>query len=573
MTGGILNLLSHSIYNDVLIGNPSLSFFKFKYTKYSDFGLQRFCTYCSSSSHDLRLNEDTVLQFKLPKYGDLLLDSTLCIDLPDIYSPLYNPSILTNNKWIGYEYKWIEDIGTQMIRSIEIVCGQKIIQSYSGSYLSASANRDLSYEKKRLFNEMSGNVKELYDPSNAHDRVNAYPSTYYQVDENNNSIKMEPSIRGRKLSIPLHTWYSKNTTCALPVKQLLNIPLYINITIRPIYELCRVRDIRNTLHNHPYIQPDMTNEIFQMYRFLQPPPSREINSLSDSYINKTQTWNTNAHIISTYCFLSQEEAILFTNTSQHYLIKEIVEHKIYNIVGTQKIRLPNSKGLVSNWMFFLQRNDVSLRNEWNNYTNWPYSTIPSNIIWAPSIISHSYPDPGLTVSNDKKNNIYGPGVNYRSDESMENTGLYITDKYYEGNHKTILQNIAIYFDGIVREDLHLSNVYNYIEKYNRTNGYLTDDIYSYNFALNASSTDTQPSGAINISYFKRIEIEIQTFIPAIDNTTTVPFYIRCDTVGNPVEVTRKKPWDIYEYHYNFILYEEKYNIVTIHDGVVSTMMI
>jgi hypothetical protein len=35
-------------------------------------------------------------------------------------------------------------------------------------------------------------------------------------------------------------------------------------------------------------------------------------------------------------------------------------------------------------MFFLQRNDVNQRNEWSNYTDWPYEDhIPSNIEIGP----------------------------------------------------------------------------------------------------------------------------------------------------------------------------------------------
>lgn len=563
MTGGKLNLSSHSIYNNVLIGNPSKSFFKFKYNKYSDFGLQRFKINCLSSNSSLRLNEDTVLLFTIPKYGDLLMDSTLSFELPDIWSPLHNPTLLTNNKWIGYEFKWIEDIGTQMIKNIEILCGSKIIQTYSGTYLSLCNDRDLSTEKKTIFNNMTGNCKELYDPANAYSRCNAYPSAYYQIDENNNSITPEPSIRGRILYIPLNTWYSKNSNSAFPLKSLRNLEIQIKITIRPIFELFRVRDINNNNNFNPYIRPDMTNEIYQMYRFLQPPPSIYIDTDSNSYINKDQSWDNNAHIISTYCFLSDEESTLF-NSSQSYLIKEIVEHKIFNVIGTQKIRLPNSKGLVANWMFYLQRNDISLRNEWNNYSNWPYSALPSNIIWAPSAL--------IDDKNKKKPILYGPGLNYTSNNVMENTGLYITDKYYNGNHKNILHNIGIILDGIVREDLHHSGVYNYIEKYNRFSGNIKDGVYLYNFALYSSDIDCQPSGAINLSFFNRIELEINTFLPDVDKSYTVPFYIECDSVGNAIEVTRKKPWEIYEYHYNFVLFEEKYNIVTISNGEINLMM-
>jgi hypothetical protein len=39
--------------------------------------------------------------------------------------------------------------------------------------------------------------------------------------------------------------------------------------------------------------------------------------------------------------------------------------------------------MVSSWMWFLQRNDVNMRNEWSNYTNWAYNNLPRNVINAP----------------------------------------------------------------------------------------------------------------------------------------------------------------------------------------------
>jgi hypothetical protein len=57
---------------------------------------------------------------------------------------------------------------------------------------------------------------------------------------------------------------------------------------------------------YPYIQPDFNSDHFQMYRFLQAPPSVDISR--SKYTNKISTWNADIHLLSTYCFLSEEEA-------------------------------------------------------------------------------------------------------------------------------------------------------------------------------------------------------------------------------------------------------------------------
>ena len=93
------------------------------------------------------------------------------------------------------------------------------------------------------------------------------------------------------------------------------------------------------------------------------------------------TWNADIHLLSTYCFLSKEETQKFAAEDHVYLIKDVYEHKYENITGTKKIKL-ETNGMIASWMWFLQRNDVNLRNEWSNYTNWPYHNLPSNITLA-----------------------------------------------------------------------------------------------------------------------------------------------------------------------------------------------
>ena len=83
--------------------------------------------------------------------------------------------------------------------------------------------------------------------------------------------------------------------------------------------------------------------------------------------------------MTTQCFLDNQERSLFANNSQDYLIKEVYEYNFERVNKSNKVSL-ESNGLVSNWMWFSQRDDVYKRNEWSNYTNWPYENIiPNNL--------------------------------------------------------------------------------------------------------------------------------------------------------------------------------------------------
>jgi hypothetical protein len=468
------------------------------------------------------------------------MDTYIVVTLPDIWSPFYHPNPSNANTWTPYEFRWISDLGTNMIEEITINCGSLTIQKYTGQYLAAMVDRDFSAEKKQLFNAMTGNVPELNDPANGFGRSNTYPSAFYTGAAGG----AEPSIRGRNIYIPINTWFTLDSRCAFPLISLQYNELSISVTLRPIQELFQVRDVFDVENNLPYIQPDFNKQQFQMYRFLQTPPS--VNISPEKYQNKINTWNADVHLMATYCFLSKEERQLFAGEDQVYLVKDVFEYKFENITGSKKVKLM-SNGMVANWMWFLQRNDVNLRNEWSNYTNWPYKSVPSDITEAPDKSS----DPAFTSGP-----LYNP--------NGENTGFFYTGNFFTGNRKEILETMGILLNGDYRENILTRGIYDYIEKYTRTQGFAKEGLYCYNFCLNTSPFEYQPSGAINLSKFKNIELEITTYVPNLDAVNS-SFNIVCDQNGNAIGIN-KQNWRLYEYNFNLTLYEERYNILSFVGG-------
>lgn len=562
MAGGLMNIVSVGNVNVILTGDPKKTFFKCTYAKYTNFGLQKF-RIDYDGLRDLRLTEPSVFTFKIPRYAELLMDTYVCITLPDIWSPIYQPvsvdesSNNNNSQWVPYDFRWIENLGTHMIREITITCGSLTLQKYTGEYLASVVERDFNGEKKRLFDTMSGNIPELNNPSNAFGRQNTYPSAFYT----DNIVGAEPSIRGRNLYIPINTWFTLDSRCAFPLISLQYNELIISVTFRPIQEIFKVRDVLDPINNFPYVQPDFTQQQFGMYRFLQTPPSVNLDPIN--YENKTLTWNADIHLLSTYCFLSEQERELFASQEQVYLVKDVYEYNFQNITGSKVVQL-QSNGMIANWMWFMRRSDAFLRNEWSNYTNWPYNTLPQNIGIAPSFTD--FMDPS---NNIIRNNVaYGPGKNPPSVDYPygKDTGLYYSGNFTTQNRKEILETMAIKLNGDYRENSFTRGVYDYIEKYTRTQSFAKEGIYCYNFCLNTSPFEYQPSGAINLSKFKTIELEITTYVPTITQSTDPnTFNIICDNSGNIIGV-RKQNWQLYDYNYDLVLFEERYNVLTFIGG-------
>jgi hypothetical protein len=565
MAGGLLNLISEGANNVIIHGGPSQkTMFRATYNKITNFGLQKF-RIDYDGLRDLRLSEESKFSFKIPRYAELLMDTYIVITLPHIWSPIYHPCAQTNYQWSPYEFNWIHDIGTNIIKQVEIVCGNYTLQRYSGNYLGAMVERDFSATKKDLFNEMTGNVNELNAPRNANGRSGAYPNAYFQPG----TLGAEPSIRGRTLYIPINMWFTLDSKCAFPMASLQYNELHINITLRSIEELYQVRDVFDHTNGLPLMRPNYTQNQFQLYRFLQTPPSDNLDA--ENYENKTNGWNADIHILANYCFLSKEETRTFTSENQVYLIKDVIEHKYENVTGAKKLKV-QSTGMVSNWIWYFQRNDAFMRNEWSNYTNWPYRQLPSNVELptTETNLGTSYAVNYTPYQNFKTiNGAYTNDINQIS----EPTGFQVTGGFKVENHKDILETAGILFNGEYRENLLTREVFDYVEKWTRTSSNARSGLYCYNFCLSSDSRKYQPSGAINMSKFKTIELEISTYVPPV-NLERVQYDVICNADG--VVIATNSPgqggsWYMYEYNYNLVLFEERYNVLSFVGGYCGLM--
>lgn len=556
MGGGLMNLVSQASGNNFLTGDASKTYFKSLYAKHTNFGLQKF-RIDYEGSRDLRLTEPSTFSFKIPRHADLLLDTYIVITLPDIFSPIYHPCESTNQKWSPYNFKWVKDLGTTIVQSVEITAGSSLLAKFTGDYINLVNSRDLTTSKKTTFDKMTGNVPELNDPANFGARKNTYPSTYFTGE----SGDQEPSIRGRNLYVPISTWFCINSKSALPLVAMQYSEVTITVTLRPIQQLFQVRDVFDWEYNFPYVAPDFTKQEFQMYRFLQSPPFERIDLEYYNSIN-VNDWNADIHLISTYAFLSPEETRVMVSEQQSYLVRDVMQYEFQNVTGSKRVEL-KSQGMVSTWMFYLRRNDVNLRNEWSNFTNWPYDFLPQDISLPPAG-SDTIFSTVLLESNGGYAST-GPGTN------PEGTGtdIYITGSRKESNRKDILMSVAILLDGTYRENTMSEGIVNYVEQFGRCENNLPPGVYTYNFGLNPSIQCLQPSGAINMNSFGTIELEISTYLPTVDvNASNFQFICSEGTVIG----VRKENWRLFEYTYDLVVMEERFNVVMVKNGECKMML-
>jgi hypothetical protein len=284
----------------------------------------------------------------------------------------------------------------------------------------------------------------------------------------------------------------------------------------------------------------------------------------NTYPDRRTNWNADIHLMSTYCFLSEEEVRVFAAKDQEYLIKEVYEYKFPNVTGSHRVLL-NSLSMVADYMWYFQRSDINLRNQWSNYTNWPYETEAYPPVLADasnSVSTYELPCGGGAVN---------PGFNFDPVTGVPDvsSGLYITGDYQAGNERIIMKEWALLLDGKYRENTLDAGVLDYMEKYIRTGGDAPEGVYCYNFCLDTNPFVLQPSGAINMSKFSKIQFEFTTGYPPVDASAQT--FVICDPSSGEIMGVNKPVWRIYDYNYDLTIFEERYNTVVFTCGNVGLM--
>jgi hypothetical protein len=642
MPGGLLQLISTGESNRILNGNPSKTFFKSVYKKCTTFGLQRFKLNYSGNKK-LSYFATSNFEFKITRYADMLWDSYIVMNLPNIWSSsrrtstsrdlqhtyhekitysmaeLRNIGVGNNNSDHNpYEFQWIKNIGFNIINQITISAGGTILQQYSGEYMQNVVERDEG-TKRSLINDMIGNTVELTNPAKYYNNWNVFKNDYNYptINKTNTNTNILPSIKGRKLYIPLMAWFCHSPATALPLIALQYQEIRINIEFKPICELYTI--LNDTSISRPCVRDepwnDETHPLDQVgakhlrnYNYKRVSPSYKYNCEGDKtyfeykstgipshpsthlisqflYPDKTldltqhrNDWDEDIHIIGTFIFLSKEERRQIAENDYELLIKTPNEWDTNNVVGTRSILVP-SNNVVSNYMFRFRRNDSHYRNEWSNYQNWEYEDIIPirKDFWENNQLTYYNRDYHKTMSvtdPELKRYItaYGDDDGHLSDLQRKNMiAVYNElDTSYTKIQKNILLNMSIVCGADNRENILESGLYNYIEKLSRSTGTAKSGLYSYNFCINTNLKHSQPTGGQNTTQWKHVIFNVNTHLPPLNRNG--PTLEVCKDDRGQIVGVRKNDNDLYEYYYDLRIFEETYNMVIIRSGLIGLLL-
>jgi len=563
MPGGLLNIAAYGAENVILTGNPKKTFFNATYKKYTNFGLQRF-RLDYEGQRTLNFNSQTEMVFKIPRYAELLWDTYLVVNLPDIWSPLYWTEDVSGCQ-TPYEFQWTKQLGSMMIHEITVYSGANILSRYSGEYLEAAIQRD-DGGKKILWNRMVGANNPFSNPAQAFQNGGFYPNAAWNPNPpaGFTGSDVQPSIKGRRLYIPLEAWFTYGgAKTALPLVALQYQEVHIKIRFRSIKELYTIRDVKNVTGNGynegrgVRIAPNAATATDQLYWFLQPPQDPSgvlINAGSaaqaqnlNRYV-KRNNWDADIHLMSCYIFLSQDERRVFAANKHTYLVRETFQHDFLNVAGSRRVDIP-CRDMVPSFMFRFRRSDANERNAWFNYSNWPYEGVQA------------------VQPVDMSNNCTSiPIIEPLNPFLYKKTGALIDSS----NLQSILLDMGILLGSEYRETILESGVYNLVEKWIRTDGIAKDGLYCYNFAIRTNRDGYQPSGAQNMNKWQYVTFEFNTVQPPFDPDNN-NVEVLCDPSGGIIGV-RKDTWRLNQWNFDLRVWEERYNMIVIENGSIGLLI-
>ena len=565
MPGGLMQLTAFGAQNVFVNGNPSMTYFNKLYKRSTNFAMEHFrldprgVTDTSMPNAGLK-----TFRFKVPNYADMLHDCYLCVNIPDIWSPLVRTDAFNGAE--PTEFQWVRNLGFNMIEEVAITFNGTQIVSYTGEWLKVMSYLKDSKARRQTVDQMVGNLAEMYNPANCNGRMDQYP---HAIATSAVPITA-PSIQGRQLTIPLPFWFCQEISQSLPLIAMRLTEVEIQVTFTSLYNIYTVLDTNPASATFGYRIPGAPNNPYTgIQNFLSYPDTQ-----GNPQNSALTTWNLDPYIEANYVFLTDTERSHVAAYERTFLITQVRNIYTEKQYGLNNLLIPMFN-LCTRVVALFQRYDRAQLNDWDNYTNW------DEIV-----------NPTLNTNLLPFNNPYLTQQLFTSGPAFSNN-MGLQDILVEGN---------LIFDGKDRFTTKNMNFFRDIQNYRFSPGPCRDlpGIYLYSFALDPNSI-TQPSGTVNASMFNKTTFRYTLLVPptvASSTTTQTALCVTKDSVNGNIQVpvpagstespapgvppliqpgntitVYSTPTNLYVQYqgYNSTIYIESYNFVKVMNGQANVV--
>jgi hypothetical protein len=511
--GGQLPLVAYGNQNRTFNGNPSITHFYKVFKQYTHFSTESI-SIPMDGPNELQLDSPIRIRAKIPRHADLLRELTFVFRVPEIYSKVF--SRMTEELPARVPaFRWIHMLGALIIDNLAVFVGGTKVQEFPGEWIAARASLDLSTDAYLRWRELVGDVPELNNPEwGVYGRAASYPfqrGEYpHTVADASAGVASAPSIPERTIRVPLPLWFSEETGRALPLVSLQLHEVEVQITLRPLRELYRIMD-DSAAQAEPLRYGRTLDLDPALPTSIDPtdPTAYDNLTLQNDYAAYTDPTGApryfytdvglpvpaqdgfvmNPRLEGTFIYLTEKEQIMFAERELHHLVHQIQTFRFPTVTTRTKLDL-DAHGLLQRLVFYGRRSDaIEVRNDYVNLSNW--KNLSQAPFWPTG--GAALPNSGRLVPYTQRDVLRGARLLIAGNELYEErpAAFFEHHQAYTGSANTGGTAALTPGSGIRPEDV-------------------MGPIYQMNFALD-SSDHRQPSGTLNASRLREIQLEVDTW--------------------------------------------------------------
>ena len=473
MPGGIMQLIFQGAQDIYLSGNPTMTFFKTVYKRYTQFGTE-YITLPFDQIPTFTPTQMTKATCKIGRNADLLFDTYLTYDLPAIY---------TNNM---IPFGWAEELGTHIIQEIVIRVDGFVIDTQTGDFMKIFSDINFNGTKKVQWLRCIGGESYMLNTGQ---------------NLSNDITNQTVAINARRLYIPLLFWYCLNSGLSIPLIALQYNELYIDCTFSPLNELIRI--------GNPPVSPkqlfgDYQNTEFNIgiRNYLM---SLGFDQTNVFYYFTQNNWQSNANLLCNYIFLGDDERKMFAQTSHEYLITQVQLNTFQGLKAGPNYLETTFNHPVKEIIWYLTRDDLDQYNDWYNFTGLYQNN--SFAYWQFQLQFYNLQHGNQPLLSYVKTN-FTDFINSVKAQSVDKLTPQQTQTYF-GDYYSIMESAQPVFNNNDRMEIQDHDFFQNLQLFKYHSGYSSRGIYIMSFALKPE--DHQPSGTQNFSRLDYQEFRINIF--------------------------------------------------------------
>lgn len=352
MPGGVTQLCFYGAMNDQLMLNPQISFFKKVFKTHTNFSMENIALPLNRT--DCNIYENTQFSVKIDRHGDLINYMYFVLELPDIIS---------DDTW---NFKWIENLAETLIDSYSITINGSVIETNYGENMYIRKNLSQSNDKKRVYDEMTGNTSEFNNPSKwviESTNLNDVPLRY-RIGSSYPSANIDPitgqvrgiTISSKKIYIPLNFWFNRDIGNSLPLISLQYSDTYLNLEMKPFYYIYKLLYSKAGIYD--YYAPDIYNSTHRLINF--------VTNVNKNFLLSDTSLDIKAYLDVNYVFLDTLERTYFAYKPLKYLIEQTTR-VLYDSIAQNAVLELVLQNPVKEIIWVLKRNDLFLNNNWFDF--------------------------------------------------------------------------------------------------------------------------------------------------------------------------------------------------------------